>query len=123
MSRTTGAWQARPNLAQLPAALLEGPGPGPAALGAGAAHRLGRGPGGGGGLDTGSASARLVHGIARQGIVQHRELDIAQALDLVAQPRRFLEFEIGGGLAHALLHVGDDALEIVADERSAVFGE
>src|SRR5215471_1487916 len=37
------------------------------------------------------------------GIVEHRELGRAQALNLVAQARRFLEVEIGGGRAHALL--------------------
>ena len=31
----------------------------------------------------------------------------SQALDLVAQARGLLEFEIGGGLAHPLLEVGD----------------
>jgi len=83
---------------RLPAALLERPGSRPAALGSGAAHRLRGGPGGGGGLDARFAAARLVHRISRQWIVHHRELDIAQPLDLVAQPRRLLEFEIGGGL-------------------------
>src|SRR5262249_44436707 len=35
------------------------------------------------------------------GVVDHRELGGAQALDLVAQPRGLLEVEIGGGRAHA----------------------
>src|SRR5262249_10116458 len=45
----------------------------------------------------------------------HRQLGGAQTFDLVAQPRRLLEVEIGGGLAHARLEVGDDSLEIVTD--------
>ena len=49
------------------------------------------------------------------GVVDHRELGGAQALDLVAQPRRLLEVEIGGGFAHAGLEVGDHRLEIVPD--------
>src|SRR5947209_13625218 len=44
------------------------------------------------------------------------ELVLLQAADLVAQPSRFLELEIGGGLAHPLLEVGDVRLEVVADE-------
>ena len=39
----------------------------------------------------------------------------AQALDLVAQARGLLEVEIGGGLAHARLQIGDHGFEIVAD--------
>ena len=38
-----------------------------------------------------------------------------QPLDLVAQPRRLLEFEVGGGRAHALFEIGDDRLQIVPD--------
>src|SRR5215472_9360410 len=49
------------------------------------------------------------------GIVDYRELGGAQALDLVAQPRGLLEVEVGGGLAHARLEVGDHGLEIVPD--------
>ncbi len=54
-------------------------------------------------------------GILRGRIVDHRQFGRAQALELVAQARRFLEFEIGGGLAHARLEVGDHRLEIVPD--------
>ena len=43
--------------------------------------------------------------LARQRIVADGEFGRLQALDLVAQPRGFLEFEIGRGLAHALLHI------------------
>src|SRR5712691_5652447 len=49
------------------------------------------------------------------GIVDHRELGGAQALDLVAQPRGLLEVEVSGGLAHARLEVGDHRLEIMSD--------
>src|SRR5262245_25147787 len=48
-------------------------------------------------------------------IVDHRQVGGAQALDLVAQPRRLLEVEVGGGLPHARLQVGDHRLEIVPD--------
>src|SRR5690349_769516 len=44
------------------------------------------------------------------------ELVLFQPADLVAQPRRFLELEVGGGLAHALLEVADVRLEVVPDE-------
>src|SRR5262249_53090053 len=47
-------------------------------------------------------------------VVDDRELGGAQALDLVAQPRRFLEVEIGGGGPHARLAGGAHPLEIVA---------
>src|SRR5437762_5588190 len=42
------------------------------------------------------------------------ELYLLQPADLIAQPRGFLEFEIGGGGAHALFHIGDDRLQILA---------
>src|SRR5262249_9771745 len=71
------------------------------------------GPGGGGGGE------RVPAGRERDrlggGIVDDRELGGAQALDLVTQPRGFLEIEIGGSRAHARLEVGDHRLEIVAD--------
>src|SRR5262249_38220632 len=49
------------------------------------------------------------------GVVDARRLGRAQGLDLVGQPRGFLEIEIGGGRAHARLEVGDHRLEVVAD--------
>src|SRR5262249_50130600 len=49
------------------------------------------------------------------GIVEHRELGGAQALDLVTQPRGLLEVEIGRGGPHPRLKVGDHRLEIVTD--------
>src|SRR5579883_2961643 len=42
------------------------------------------------------------------------EIELLEAADLVAQPRRLLEFEIGGGGAHLLLEIGDDGLEVGA---------
>ena len=45
-----------------------------------------------------------------------------QPLELVAQPRRFLEFQVGGGGAHLLFQIGDDRLDIVADEFALAFG-
>ena len=56
-------------------------------------------------------------GLAGEGIVGDGELGLAQALDLVAQAGGGLELEVGGGLAHLLFHVGDDGLEVVADQR------
>ncbi len=56
--------------------------------------------------------------LPRQRIVGDRELRLAQPLDLVAQPRRGLELEIGGRVAHAPLHVLDDRREVVADGRA-----
>src|SRR5204862_7378987 len=48
------------------------------------------------------------------GAVGETEFDLLQPADLVAQPGGFLEFEIGGGDAHALFHIGDDRLQILA---------
>ena len=56
-------------------------------------------------------------GLPCEGIVHHGEFDRLQALDLVAQPGGFFEFQVGGGFAHALFHVGQDLLQVVADER------
>ena len=44
------------------------------------------------------------------------EIEGLEAADLVAQPRRLLEFEIGRGLAHLLLQIGDGRLQIVAQQ-------
>src|ERR1700747_2695019 len=51
----------------------------------------------------------------RRRVVRHCELSGAQTLDFVAQPRRFLEIEIGGGGAHAGFEIADHRLEVVAD--------
>src|SRR5690348_14505362 len=42
------------------------------------------------------------------------ELRLLQPPNLVAEPRRFLEFEIGGGGTHALLEIRDHRLEVGA---------
>ena len=44
-----------------------------------------------------------------------------QALEFVAQPRRGLEFQVGGGGAHLLFQIGDDRLDIVADKFAPAF--
>ena len=44
------------------------------------------------------------------------EIVFFEPADLVAQPRGFLELEVGGGLAHPLLEVAEIGLEVVADE-------
>src|SRR5690606_16042166 len=56
-------------------------------------------------------------------IVRNGKLRLAQALDLVARPRCRLELEIGRGLAHPLLEIGNDGLEVVPDEHLARFGQ
>src|SRR5262249_47543497 len=43
-----------------------------------------------------------------------------QPLNLVAQPRRLLEFEIAGGLLHPRLQIRKHRLEIVAKRRDAL---
>src|SRR5271165_837637 len=64
------------------------------------------------------AARRLDVGLTRQRIVADREGDRLQPLDLVAQARRLLEFEIAGRLLHPLLHVGDGRLKVLADRRA-----
>src|SRR5215470_11256351 len=49
---------------------------------------------------------------AVQPIGRKTEINLLEPADLVAQPRRLLEFELGGGLAHALFEIGDDGLQI-----------
>src|SRR5215472_5530480 len=70
-------------------------------------------------LATGTGAAWNRHGDLCGRVVGHGELRRPQALDLVAQPRRFLEIQVGGGLAHARFQVGDDGLEIVPDGRDS----
>ena len=48
-------------------------------------------------------------------IVHDGELSLPQTLDLVTQPRGFLEVEIGGGGAHAAFEVGQHGFEVVPD--------
>src|SRR5579862_5590597 len=42
------------------------------------------------------------------------EIGLFEPADLVAQAGRLLEFEIGGGGAHALVEIGDHRLQILA---------
>ena len=47
--------------------------------------------------------------------LRHGEFDRLQAFHFVAIARGLLEFEIGGGFAHALFEIGDRQLEIMAE--------
>ena len=49
-------------------------------------------------------------------VVGDAEVVLLEPADLVAKPRGFLELEVGGGLAHPLLEVGEIGLEVVTDE-------
>src|SRR5438067_9078863 len=71
------------------------------------AHRLAR-------RQTGAAHRRAAARPLLRLIPRQTEIDLLEAAELVAQPRRLFEFEIGGGGAHALFHVGDDRLQILA---------
>ena len=88
-----------------------------AAFGAGAhlgAHQLA-------GRHAGAAQGRAA---ARLPVGGQPEIGLFEAADLVAQPRRLLEFEIGGGGAHAFFEIGDDRLQILAlIVRSVAFAE
>src|SRR5258708_8459294 len=68
----------------------------------GSRHLACRRAGASGGRATGSARRRG----------RHAELSLFETADLVAQPCRLLEFEIGGGGTHALLEIGDHRLEV-----------
>src|SRR5437763_15176714 len=70
------------------------------------AHRLAR-------RQTGAAHRRAA---ARPTLsrVGQAKLDLLEAAELVAQPGGLLEFEIGGGRAHALFHIGNNGLQILA---------
>ena len=48
------------------------------------------------------------------------EFVVLEAADFVAQTARLFEFEIGGGVAHALLQILDIGAQIVADEVVAL---
>ena len=54
--------------------------------------------------------------IGAGGLSRQFELVGFEAADLVAQAAGFLELEIGGGGAHALLEIGDVAAQIVPDQ-------
>src|SRR5215469_3414735 len=47
---------------------------------------------------------------AIQPIERKPEIGLLESADLVAQPRRLFEFELGGSLAHAFFKIGDDRL-------------
>src|SRR5437763_8880110 len=81
-----------------------------AMLGAGAhlgAHHLAR-------RHAGAAQGRAAAHPIAAGRLDQSELCLFEAADLVAQPRRLLEFEIGGGGPHAFFEVGDDRLQVLA---------
>ena len=61
----------------------------------------------------------LHHALLGGGVVDHGQLGGAQALDLVAQPRGFLEIQIGGGFAHPGFEIGQHRLEIVPDAMTS----
>ena len=77
---------------------------------------VGRHVGGGAVLLRPSVGAALHGDVALRGhrVAADGQLDGLEALDLVAQARGLLELEVGGGLAHALLQVGERGLEVVA---------
>ena len=54
--------------------------------------------------------------VSAGGLARQFELMGLEASDLVAQAAGFLEFEIGGGGAHALLEFGDMGPQVVAYE-------
>src|SRR5258708_40301717 len=56
--------------------------------------------------------------IGRRGLARQLELVGLEAADLVAHPSGLLEFEVGGGVAHALLQLGDVAAQIMADQMN-----
>src|SRR5215216_1585328 len=64
----------------------------------------------------GAEPARLALDVAlrRHRVGGDEELGRLQALELVAQPRRLLEVEVGGGGAHPLLEVRHHRLEVMA---------
>ncbi len=66
--------------------------------------------------------ARFAPGRAR-GSSATASSEASSAADLVAQPPGLLEFEIGGGLAHALFEIGEHGLDVVAGEKRRVFGQ
>ena len=68
-------------------------------------------------------SASLKLALPGERVVGDCQLHLPQALDLVSEPRGLFEFEVRRRGAHALLHVGDDAFDIVADERLVALAE
>src|SRR5216683_6482673 len=65
------------------------------------------------------SAARAVGALAAAGGPARRfdresEIDLLEPADLIPEPRRLFEFEVGGSLAHALFEIGDDGLQIGA---------
>src|SRR5260370_5432042 len=61
-------------------------------------------------------AAEMHADIGAGGLAGQFELMGLQAPDLVADARGLLEFEVGGGIAHGLLELGDVAAQIVPDQ-------
>src|SRR5437016_1826748 len=61
-------------------------------------------------------------GLAREGIIGDGKLGRLQPLDLIAQARRLLEFQIACGCPHAFFQFGDMDAQIVSD-RHGIAGE
>src|SRR5262245_48581946 len=85
----------------------------------------------GGGLARGGITVRAPHRridcvldgrLTSEGIIGNRKLGRLQPLDLVADARGLLEFEIARGDPHALLELGNMGAEIVSD-RHRVLGK
>ena len=60
--------------------------------------------------------------LPRQRVVRHHEVHRLQPLDLVAQARRFLEFEVLGGLAHLVSQPLQMRLQVGAVQRLVDLG-
>src|SRR6476646_8557969 len=71
------------------------------------AHQLAR-------RHAGSPQGRAAAYAAGRGGLCQAELGLFEPTDFVAQPRRFLEFEVGRGRPHALLEIGNDSLQVLA---------
>jgi hypothetical protein len=56
-------------------------------------------------------------------LVGELQVEHLQPFDLVPQPRRRLEFQVAGGVAHLAFEVAQGGLEVVAEEGFGVFGE
>src|SRR5580765_8361366 len=66
------------------------------------------------GRHAGAAGGRAAARPARRGRCGEPQFGLFEPADLVAQPRGFLEFQLGGGAAHALFEIGDDRLQVLA---------
>src|SRR6267143_2685560 len=71
------------------------------------------------GASCGRPPARAVGALGRSSGFARRldrqaEISLLEPSDLIAEPRRLFEFEVGGSIAHALFEIGDDGLQIGA---------